>query len=65
MTSDQAFNIADCARQRFCLTFLDDGGRCDREAGSYLLIDRLAHSLLFAELIASQAQYGESGAITV
>lgn len=65
MSSDQAFNIADCARQRFCLTFLDNGGQCDREAGSYLLIDRLAHSLLFAELTASQAQYGASGSITV
>lgn len=65
MTSDHAFNIADCARQRFCLTFLDNDGQCDREAGSYLLIDRLAHSLLFAELIASQTQYEASGAITV
>ena len=50
MNSDNAFNIADCARQRFMITFLDNGGRCDREAGTYLLIDRLAHSLLLEEL---------------
>jgi hypothetical protein len=63
MTSTQAFNIADCARQRFCLTFLGNDGRCEREAESYLLIERFSYALLLAELIASQAQQGASGSI--
>jgi hypothetical protein len=50
MNSSQAFNVADCARARVCLTFYSSDSRSDREATTYVLIDRLAHSILFAEL---------------
>ncbi len=45
MTPSQAFNVADCARRRFCVCYLDDTDLYVREGESYELIRSLWRTL--------------------